>query len=130
MLGDSKSFGSFSVGSVDTVREFYATTLGLRVSEDKEMDILFLKLAGDRDVLVYPKDDHEPATFTVLNFLVDDIGKTVDDLAARGVTFERYDQFPQDEKGIMRDEGGGPAIAWFKDPAGNVLAVMEDPGSR
>ncbi|MFG2332405.1 VOC family protein [Streptomyces sp. NPDC048604] len=128
MLGDSKTFGSFSVDSIDTVRDFYASTLGLRVAEEKEMDVLLLKLAGDRDVVVYPKENHEPASFTVLNFVVDDIGKTVDDLVARGVTFERYEQFTQDDKGIMRDEGAGPAIAWFKDPAGNVLAVMEDPG--
>ncbi|HEY9368595.1 VOC family protein [Streptomyces sp.] len=127
MLGDSKTFSSFSVDSIDTVRDFYATTLGLRTTEDKDMAILFLNLAGGRDVLVYPKDNHVPATFTVLNFVVDDVDKAVDDLLARGVTLERYEEFGQDEKGIARDPSGGPPIAWFKDPAGNVLAVLQEP---
>ncbi|WP_418955327.1 VOC family protein [Streptomyces tritici] len=127
MLGDSKSFGSFSVDRLDTARDFYADTLGLRVAEEEGMDALFLKLAGDRDVLVYPKDDHVPATFTVLNFVVDDVERTVDDLVARGVTMERYEQFPQDDRGILRDHAGeGPPIAWFKDPAGNVLSVLQE----
>ena len=86
--------------------------------------MLTLHLAGDRPTLVYPKPDHEPATYTILNFPVDDIEKAVDELTARGVEFERYDGFDQDERGIFR--GGGPYIAWFTDPAGNVLSVLQD----
>jgi hypothetical protein len=85
--------------------------------------MLHLHIAGDRDTLIYPKEDHTPATYTILNFPVDDIDKAVDELAARGVHFERYDGADQDEKGIFR--GGGPPIAWFKDPAGNVLSVLQ-----
>ena len=83
-----------------------------------------LHLAGDRPTLVYPKPDHTPADYTILNFPVDDIDKAVDELTARGVRFERYDGFEQDEKGIARGEG--PYIAWFKDPAGNVLSVLQE----
>ncbi|MFH9796044.1 VOC family protein [Streptomyces virginiae] len=122
MLGDSKAFSGFSVDSIDAAKDFYGSTLGLRVSEDNGM--LSLHLGGGADVLVYPKENHTPATFTVLNFPVPDIDRAVDDLSARGVAFERYDQFGQNEKGISRDEGG-PPIAWFKDPAGNVLSVLE-----
>ncbi|MFJ1567982.1 VOC family protein [Streptomyces erythrochromogenes] len=122
MLGDSKAFSGFSVDSIDTAKEFYGSTLGLRVSADNGM--LSLHLAGGADVLVYPKENHTPASFTVLNFPVPDIDRAVDDLGARGVAFERYDGFGQDAKGISRNEGG-PPIAWFKDPAGNVLSVLE-----
>ncbi|KJY20173.1 MULTISPECIES: VOC family protein [unclassified Streptomyces] len=122
MLGDSKAFSGFSVDSIDAAKDFYGSILGLRVSEDNGM--LSLHLGGGADVLVYPKENHTPATFTVLNFPVPDIDRAVDDLSARGVAFERYDQFGQNEKGISRDEGG-PPIAWFKDPAGNVLSVLE-----
>ncbi|WP_030759982.1 VOC family protein [Streptomyces sp. NRRL F-2664] len=122
MLADSKAFSGFSVDSVDTAKDFYGSTLGLRVSEDHGM--LSLHLGGGTDVLVYPKENHTPATFTVLNFPVPDIDRAVDDLAARGVVFERYDGFGQNEKGISRDEGG-PPIAWFTDPAGNILSVIE-----
>ncbi|KOU33801.1 glyoxalase [Streptomyces sp. WM6373] len=122
MLGESKAFSGFSVDSIDAAKDFYGSTLGLRVSEDNGM--LSLHLGGGADVLVYPKENHTPATFTVLNFPVPDIDRAVDDLSARGVAFERYDQFGQNEKGISRDEGG-PPIAWFKDPAGNVLSVLE-----
>lgn len=122
MLGDSKAFSGFSVDSVDAAKDFYGSTLGLRVTEDNGM--LSLHLAGGADVLVYPKENHTPASFTVLNFPVADIDRAVDDLGARGVVFERYDDFGQNEKGISRDEGG-PPIAWFKDPAGNVLSVLE-----
>ena len=102
---------------------FYGETLGLEVS-DGEMGILTLEIAGGTRVIAYPKgDDHEPASFTILNFPVDDVDAAVDALAERGVEFERYDGFDQDEKGIMR--GNGPTIAWFKDPAGNVLSVIE-----
>ncbi|MBW5480998.1 VOC family protein [Streptomyces bambusae] len=124
MLGNSKAFSGFSVDSIENAKQFYGGTLGLRVSEEHGM--LFLHLAGDTDVLLYPKDTHEPATYTVLNFPVDDIDRAVDDLAARGVTFERYEDFDQDEKGIARENPPGPAIAWFKDPAGNVLSVLEN----
>ncbi|WP_405427351.1 VOC family protein [Streptomyces erythrochromogenes] len=122
MLGDSKAFSGFSVDSIDTAKDFYGSTLGLRVSE--ENGLLSLHLGGGTVVLVYPKESHTPASFTVLNFPVPDIDRAVDDLGARGVAFERYDGFGQDAKGISRNEGG-PPIAWFKDPAGNVLSVLE-----
>ncbi|MER7732727.1 VOC family protein [Streptomyces erythrochromogenes] len=122
MLGESKAFSGFSVDSIDTAKDFYGSTLGLRVSEEHGM--LSLHLGGGADVLVYPKENHSPASFTVLNFPVPDVDRAVDDLAARGVAFERYDGFGQDAKGISRNEGG-PPIAWFKDPAGNVLSVLE-----
>ncbi|WP_405445570.1 VOC family protein [Streptomyces erythrochromogenes] len=122
MLGDSKAFSGFSVDSIGTAKDFYGSTLGLRVSEDNGM--LSLHLGGGTDVLVYPKENHTPASFTVLNFPVPDIDRAVDDLGGRGVAFERYDGFGQDAKGISRNEGG-PPIAWFKEPAGNVLSVLE-----
>ncbi|MEU0385185.1 VOC family protein [Streptomyces chartreusis] len=122
MLGSSKAFSGFSVNDIDAARTFYGDTLGLRVSEDNGM--LFLHLAGDRDILVYRKPDHTPATYTVLNFPVDDIEAAVDELSRRGVRFERYDHLKADDKGIFR--GGGPLIAWFTDPAGNVLSVLQE----
>lgn len=126
MLGDSRAFSGFSVGSTESVKDFYSDTLGLRVSEDAEL--LVLELGGGHRVLIYPKDNHQPATFTVLNFPVDDIERAVDDLSARGVSFERYEGFDQDDRGIARDPSRG-AIAWFKDPAGNILSVLqENPG--
>jgi catechol 2,3-dioxygenase-like lactoylglutathione lyase family enzyme len=121
MFGDTKAFSGFSVDDVPKARAFYGDTLGIRTSEDN--GLLTLHIAGDRDVLVYPKPNHEPATFTILNFPVDDIDEAVDALAARGVAFERYDEFGQDEKGIARAEG--PPIAWFRDPAGNILSVLQ-----
>ncbi|MEU7553740.1 VOC family protein [Streptomyces sp. NPDC044571] len=123
MLGDSRAFSGYSVDSIEGAKQFYGDTLGLRVSEENGM--LFLHLAGDTSVLLYPKDNHTPATFTVLNFPVDDIDRAVDDLAARGVTFERYDGFGQDAKGIARENPPGPSIAWFNDPAGNILSVIQ-----
>ncbi|MFJ6783425.1 VOC family protein [Streptomyces yangpuensis] len=126
MLGDSKAFSGFSVDSVDTAKDFYGSTLGLRVSEDN--GLLSLHLGGGTDVLLYPKENHAPATFTVLNFPVPDIERAVDDLGSRGVAFERYDGFRQDAKGICREEDG-PPIAWFKDPAGNILSVLEVDGA-
>ncbi len=120
MLGNSKAFSGFSVDDIPRAKEFYGTTLGLEVSEDNGM--LTLHLAGDNTVLVYPKRDHQAATFTVLNFPVDDVEAAVDALTERGVRFEHYDGAPQDEKGIMR--GSGPDIAWFRDPAGNILSVL------
>src|SRR3954469_24577657 len=118
MFENTKAFSGFSVDDVPEAKKFYSETLGLRVSE--QFGLLLLHIAGDRDTLVYPKPDHTPASFTILNFPVDDIDKAVDELAERGVHFERYDGLDTDEKGIFR--GGGPYIAWFKDPAGNVLS--------
>jgi catechol 2,3-dioxygenase-like lactoylglutathione lyase family enzyme len=122
MLADAETFSSFAVDDLDRAREFYADTLGVKVS-DGPMGVLSLDVAGGRSVLVYPKPDFTPATYTVLNFIVDDVDAAVDELAGRGVRFERYRGFEQDAKGIARD--GGPAIAWFKDPAGNILAVLQ-----
>jgi catechol 2,3-dioxygenase-like lactoylglutathione lyase family enzyme len=122
MLTNSKAFSGFAVDDLQKARQFYGETLGLRTSE--EHGLLSLHLAGDRDTLVYPKPDHTPADYTILNFPVDDIETAVEELAARGVRFERYDGFEQDEKGISR--GGGPYIAWFRDPAGNVLSVLQE----
>ena len=121
MFEHTRAFSGFSVDDIPKAKRFYSETLGLRVSEEHGM--LQLHIAGDRDTLIYPKEYHTPATYTILNFPVDDIDTTVDQLAARGVRFERYDGADQDEKGIFRGEG--PPIAWFKDPAGNVLSVLQ-----
>jgi catechol 2,3-dioxygenase-like lactoylglutathione lyase family enzyme len=122
MFTNTKAFSGFAVPDLTKAKEFYGDTLGLKTSE--EYGLLTLHIAGDRDVLVYPKPDHAPATYTILNFPVDDIDNVVDELAARGVQFERYDSMEQDERGIHR--GGGPYIAWFKDPAGNILSVLQE----
>ena len=122
MLRDNRAFSGFSTNDIEAANRFYAETLGLD-ARIGEMGILELHLAGGTEVIVYPKDNHEPATFTVLNFLVDDIDAAVDELTAAGVTFERYEGMPQDERGIMR--GNGPDIAWFTDPARNILAVIK-----
>jgi predicted enzyme related to lactoylglutathione lyase len=122
MFADTKAFSGFAVNDVPSAREFYGGTLGLGTSEQN--GLLTLHIAGERPVLVYPKPNHVPADFTILNFPVEDIEATVDELVARGVSIERYDGFEQDERGIMR--GGGPYIAWFKDPAGNVLSVLQE----
>jgi catechol 2,3-dioxygenase-like lactoylglutathione lyase family enzyme len=122
MFKDSHAFSGFSSNDIPKAKEFYAKTLGLDVTEENGM--LTLHLAGGGTVLIYPKDNHEPATFTVLNFPVEDIQPAVDGLTRAGVQFERYDGSNQDERGISRDEYG-PPIAWFKDPAGNILAVLE-----
>lgn len=122
MLHDSRAYSGFSSNDIPRSRDFYERILGLEVTEENGM--LTLHLAGGGLVLVYPKDDHVPATFTVLNFPVADIDAAVDRLAAAGVAFERYDGFDQDDRGVMR--GFGPPIAWFKDPAGNVLSVIEE----
>ena len=121
MLGESKAFSGFAVGDIEAARAFYADTLGLKVTEENGM--LTLHLAGERPTLVYPKEDHEPATYTILNFPVDDIDAAVDALMEKGVAFELYEGAPQDEKGIVR--GQGPEIAWFTDPAGNILSVIK-----
>ena len=121
MFTNTKAFSGFAVDDVPKAKKFYSETLGLRVSE--EYGMLSLHIAGEWDILVYPKSDHTPATFTILNSPVDDINKAVDELAKREVRFERYEASEEDEKGIHR--GGGPLIAWFKDPAGNVLSVIQ-----
>jgi catechol 2,3-dioxygenase-like lactoylglutathione lyase family enzyme len=120
MFSDTKAFSGFSVDDIPAAKRFYGEVLGLRVEEANGM--LTLKIAGDRDTLVYPKPDHTPATFTILNFPVPDIERAVADLAARGVEFEHYEH--TDEQGIMR--GYGPLIAWFRDPAGNILSVLQE----
>ena len=121
MFASTKAFSGFSVDDIPRAKEFYGETLGVGVSEANGM--LTLELAGgERPTLVYPKPDHEPATFTILNFPVDDVDDAVDALTGRGVEFERYEG-TTDEKGVMRDQG--PPIAWFKDPAGNVLSVIQ-----
>ena len=122
MLENSRAFSGFAVADLDAAKKFYSETLGLQVSEQN--GLLSLHLAGGRDVLVYPKPDHVPATYTILNFPVDDVESTVGELTERGVTFQRYDGIEQDEKGIAR--GIGPYIAWFTDPSGNVLSVLQE----
>ena len=120
MLRDAPAFSGFSTNDIEATKEFYGSVLGLEVSEAN--GVIELKLAGGATVIAYPKENHEPATFTILNFQVDDVEKAVDELVRRGVRFEKYDSFPQDDKGIMR--GQGLDIAWFKDPAGNILSVL------
>jgi catechol 2,3-dioxygenase-like lactoylglutathione lyase family enzyme len=122
MFENTRAFSGFAVDDLEKAGDFYGQTLGLRTSE--QHGLLTVHLAGDRDTLVYPKADHEPAGYTILNFPVDDIEEAVDGLLARGVQIERYEGFDQDERGIVR--GGGPYIAWFKDPAGNVLSVLQE----
>ena len=124
MLKESKAFSGFSVNDIQKAKDFYGRTLGLQVSESH--GLLTLQLAGGNQVLIYPKVNRAPATFTVLNFPVENVDESVDELAKRGVRFEIYDEsdIKTDEKGIMR--GNGPTIAWFKDPAGNVLSVIEE----
>jgi catechol 2,3-dioxygenase-like lactoylglutathione lyase family enzyme len=125
MFENTKAYSGFAVDDIQKANEFYSGTLGLKTSVlDEENGLLSLHIAGDRDTLVYHKPDFTPATYTILNFPVDDVEKAVDELASRGVRFERYDGFEQDEKGISR--GPGPTIAWFKDPAGNILSVHSE----
>lgn len=121
MFGTTKAFSGFSVNDIAAAKTFYGDTLGVRVSEENGM--LTLHIAGDRDILVYPKPNHAPATYTILNFPVEDIDRAVDELVERGVTFERYEGMGQDDRGINR--AGGPPIAWFTDPAGNILSVLQ-----
>jgi catechol 2,3-dioxygenase-like lactoylglutathione lyase family enzyme len=124
MLRESKAFSGFSVDDIQRAKEFYGRTLGLEVSESD--GLLNLHLADDNTVLIYPKPNHAPATFTILNFPVDDLERAMGDLTKRGVRFEIYDEpgLKTDERGVFR--GGGPLIAWFKDPAGNILSVLEE----
>jgi len=125
MFADSKAYSGFAVDDLQKAREFYGETLGVRTEVlDEENGLMVLHLAGDRDTLVYVKPDFTPATYTILNFQVDDVEAAVDELTSRGVRFERYDGFDQDEKGIAR--GQGPDIAWFTDPAGNILSVLKE----
>jgi predicted enzyme related to lactoylglutathione lyase len=125
MLKDTKGFSGFSVDDLDAARRFYGETLGLDVTQENEM-LLTLLISGDHPVLIYAKPDHQPATFTILNFPVEDIEAAVDELTQRGVSLERYEgtDVQTDERGIFRGEG--PTIAWFKDPAGNVLSVIQE----
>jgi catechol 2,3-dioxygenase-like lactoylglutathione lyase family enzyme len=124
MFKNAKAFSGFSVDDIPAAREFYGTTLGLDVADVEDM--LDVTLGSGSHVLIYPKPNHEPATYTILNFPVADVDAAVDDLMSRGVAFERYDapDLKTDDKGIFR--GQGPTIAWFRDPAGNILSVLED----
>ena len=122
MFENTKAFSGFAVDDLEAAKKFYGDTLGLKTSEHH--GLLTLHLAGGRDTLVCPKPDHEPASYTILNFAVDDIDAAVDELVSRGVQLEKYDGMGQDEKGINR--AGGPYIAWFKDPAGNILSVLQE----
>jgi catechol 2,3-dioxygenase-like lactoylglutathione lyase family enzyme len=126
MFKHTKAFSSFSVDDLQKAKQFYQQTLGLEVVENA-MGILELHIEGGNPAIIYPKPNHEPATFTILNFPVADVEKTVDELIAKGVIFEQYDfgHIKTDEKGIMRGNGQGPDIAWFKDPAGNILSVIK-----
>jgi len=123
MLGESKAFSGFAADDIQKAKDFYGRTIGLKVSESNGP--LTLHLAGGNDVFIYPKPNHVPATFTVLNFPVDDVALTMKELTKRGVRFEIYNlpDIKTDKKGIMR--GNGPTIAWFKDPAGNILSVLQ-----
>ena len=122
MFTPNGAFSGFSINDLDAAKKFYGETLGLAVRENA-MGFLNLELSSGATVLAYVKPDHEPASFTIMNFEVDDVESAVDDLNARGVVTKIYDNIPDDDKGIMR--GNGPDIAWFKDPAGNVLSVLK-----
>ena len=126
MLQESNAFSGFAVKDIAAAKAFYTDKLDLAVTE--ENGLLTLHITGGRPILVYPKKDHTPATYTILNFPVDDVEATVDELTARGVVFERYEGTPSetDAKGVFR--GGGPLIAWFTDPSGNIMSVIEDRG--
>jgi predicted enzyme related to lactoylglutathione lyase len=127
MFANTKATSGFAVDDIEAAKRFYGETLGIGIAElSEEHGLISLQLAGGRDTLVYRKDDFVPATYTILNFEVDDVDAAVDELSSRGVAFERYDEFDQDEKGIAR--GPGPSIAWFRDPAGNILSVLQQPG--
>jgi predicted enzyme related to lactoylglutathione lyase len=129
MFATTKAFSGFSVDDSAAAKKFYGETLGMTIDDVagmEEVGLLELHVAGGHNILIYQKPDHTPATFTILNFPVDDIDAAVDELVSRGVEFLRYDGFDQDEKGIARGgDGRGPSIAWFTDPAGNVLSVLD-----
>lgn len=122
MLRDNHAFSGFSTDDIMEAKHFYETTLGLQTTEENGMLMLTLGTGGE--ALIYPKENHEPATFTVLNFVVSDIDEAVDELAKKGIVFEQYPDLGTDEKGISR--GNGPQIAWFKDPAGNILSILQN----
>jgi predicted enzyme related to lactoylglutathione lyase len=122
MFENTKAFSGFAVDDIEEAKRFYGETLGLKVTE--EHGLLTLHIAGDRPTLVYPRPGHEPAAYTILNFPVDDIDAAVDALVERGIEILRYEGMDQDERGVMR--GGGPYIAWFTDPAGNILSVLQE----
>jgi predicted enzyme related to lactoylglutathione lyase len=126
MFANTKATNGFAVDDIEAAKKFYSETLGLGVTVlSEEFGVTSIQLAGGRDTVVYAKPDFVPATYTILNFEVDDIDSAVDELGAKGVELERYEGFEQDEKGIAR--GPGPSIAWFKDPAGNILSVLQQP---
>ena len=122
MFNKTKAFSGFAVDDIDAAKKFYRETLGLDVTEEYGMLTLHIDQGGD--IIIYPKEDHTPATFTILNFPVADVDQAVDQLSERGVTFERYEGYDQDDKGVARGDQG-PTIAWFTDPAGNILSVLE-----
>jgi len=125
MLKQSQAFAGFSVTDIKAAKEFYSYSLGLDVTE-KPNGFLDLHTSGNNPIIVYPKENHVPASYTILNFPVDDIDPVVDDLQSRGVKFEHYEgDIQTDEKGIVRGENGSPHAAWFKDPAGNILSLMQ-----
>lgn len=129
MLADSKAFGGFSVNDIAKAKEFYGNILGLKIYDDADMPgILHLEILGNNAIVIYPKPNHVPATFTILNFPVKDVENTVDELSERGVKFIVYNEehFKTNEKGIFT--AGGPVIAWFNDPAGNILSIIEQKG--
>lgn len=128
MFENSDAFSGMSSDDIEASRAFYQDVLGLVVRDEGMGGLISVQLPKGGAVLIYPKDDHEPATFTILNFPVADIDAVVDELVAKGVTMQRYDGMPQDEKGIMRGKvaGQGPDIAWFTDPAGNTLSILQD----
>jgi len=124
MFANTRAFSGFAVDDLAKAQEFYGETLGIKTSKPfEDGPLLSLHLAGDRETLIYEQPEATPASYTILNFSVDDIDDAVDELAARGIEFERYEGFEQDEKGVSRE---GPYIAWFKDPAGNVLSVLQE----
>ncbi|BAU53586.1 VOC family protein [Mucilaginibacter gotjawali] len=126
MFKDTKAFSGFSVNDMQKAMEFYQGKLGIEISES-EMGILTLHISGGSKIIIYPRPNHEPAAFTILNFPVNDVEKTVDELIAAGITFEQYGEpIKTDAKGILRGNGRGPDIAWFKDPAGNILSVLKE----
>lgn len=127
MLKATAAFSGFSVNDLAKTKTFYAQTLGIQVDDEKDMG-LKLHLPGGGEVFAYLKEDHQPATFTILNFVVDNIDEAMEELADQGVQFERYESMPQDEKGIFRglSNGMGPDIAWFKDPADNILSILQE----
>jgi catechol-2,3-dioxygenase len=126
MFKVTKAFSTFSVNDLQRAKEFYGQTLGLQINETPEGG-LELRIPGGNNIFIYPKENHVPATFTVLNFPVNDVDESVDDLTKRGVRFEQYQgELQTDQKGIFRGEGKNPTIAWFKDPAGNILSVIRE----